>query len=52
MDEETKGTLRLMSERLDELLVTLKRIEARQIAVREEIKEQAPSVVGSFASSK
>jgi len=51
MDEETKGTLRSINARLEEIAVTLKRIEDRQIAVREEIKEQAPPVVGSFGSS-
>ena len=39
-----------MNEKLDEVLVTLKRIEERQITVREEIKEQAGPVVGSFGS--
>lgn len=50
MDEETKGTLKLMTEKLNELLVTLKRIEERQITVREEIKEQTAPVIGSFGS--
>jgi transcriptional regulator with XRE-family HTH domain len=52
MDEETKGTLRSINERLQEIALVLKRIEDRQITVREEIKEQAPPVVGSFASSE
>jgi hypothetical protein len=51
-DEETKSTLRLILEKLQELAVTLKRIEDRQIAVREEIKEQGPPVTGSFASTE
>jgi hypothetical protein len=51
MDEETKGTLRAINERLQEIALTLKRIEDRQIAVREEIKEQASPETGSFASS-
>jgi len=38
-------------ERLQEIALILKRIEDRQIAVREEIKDQATPVVGSFASS-
>jgi len=50
MDEETKGTLRSINERLQEIALVLHRIEDRQIAVREEIKDQAPPVVGSFAS--
>jgi hypothetical protein len=49
-DEETRSTLRAISERLQEIAITLKRIEDRQIAVREEIKEQAPPATGSFAS--
>jgi hypothetical protein len=52
MDEETKGTLRSINEKLQEIAVILHRIEDRQIAVREEIKDQAPAVVGSFASSE
>jgi hypothetical protein len=51
MDEEDKGTLKMINEKLEDLRVTLKRIEDRQIAVREEIKEAAPPVVGSFAST-
>jgi hypothetical protein len=39
MDEEIKGTLRSINERLQEIALILKRIEDRQIAVREEIKE-------------
>ena len=50
MDEELKGVLRSMNDRLEELIKTLSRVEARQIAVRHEIHEQAP-VVGSFAST-
>jgi hypothetical protein len=50
MDEETKGILRSIGERLDELFLTLKRIEERQIAMHREIKEQAPPMVGSYAS--
>jgi len=46
-----KGTLRSINERLQEIALILKRIEDRQIAVREEIKEQTAPVVGSFASS-
>jgi hypothetical protein len=41
-----------ISAKLDEVLAYLKRIEQRQIAVREEIKESAPPVTGSFASSE
>jgi transcriptional regulator with XRE-family HTH domain len=52
MDEETKGTLRSINERLQEIALVLKRIEDRQITVREEIKDQAAPVVGSFASSE
>jgi transcriptional regulator with XRE-family HTH domain len=52
MDEETKGALRSINERLQEIAVILHRIEDRQIAVREEIKDQAPPIVGSFASSE
>jgi uncharacterized membrane protein len=51
-DEETKSTLRAIFAKLEELALTLKRIEDRQIAVREEIKESAPPVTGSFASSE
>ena len=51
MDEEIKGTLRSINERLQEMALTLKRIEDRQIAVREEIKEQVLPETGSFASS-
>jgi uncharacterized protein (UPF0335 family) len=36
--------------RLDDVVARLERIEQRQIAVREEIKETAAPVVGSFAS--
>jgi len=50
MDEETKGTLRSINEKLQEIALVLKRIEDRQIAVRAEIKDQAAPVVGSFAS--
>jgi hypothetical protein len=52
MDEETKGILRSINQRLEEMALILKRIEDRQITVREEIKDQAPPVVGSFASSE
>jgi hypothetical protein len=36
--------------KLADIVVRLERIEKRQIAVREEIKESAPAVTGSFAS--
>ena len=42
------------TEKLDEILTILKRIEARQIkttAMVEEVKESEAPVVGSFASS-
>jgi hypothetical protein len=42
----------IVEEKLDEILLILKRIEERQIRVREEIKEQVTPVVGSFASSE
>ena len=51
-DEETKSTLRAILEKLQELALTLKRIEERQITVRQEIKEQGAPEVGSFASSQ
>jgi uncharacterized protein (UPF0335 family) len=38
--------------KLDDIIARLERIEQRQIAVREEIKETAAPVVGSFASSE
>jgi hypothetical protein len=38
--------------KLDDIVARLERIEQRQIAVREEIKETAPPVVGSFASTE
>jgi uncharacterized protein (UPF0335 family) len=38
--------------KLDDIIARLERIEQRQIAVREEIKESAPPVTGSFASSE
>jgi hypothetical protein len=41
-----------IDKKLDKIQETLDRIEARQIAVREEIKEVAPPVVGSFGSSE
>ena len=50
-DEETKSTLRLMLEKLEDLSLTLKRIEERQIAVRQEIKEQAAPEVRLFGST-
>ena len=50
-DEETKSTLRAILENLQELAVTLKRIEDRQIAVRQEIKEQAAPEVRLFGST-
>ncbi len=37
--------------KLADIVVRLERIEQRQIAVREEIKESAPAVTGSFASA-
>jgi uncharacterized protein (UPF0335 family) len=37
---------------LSDIIARLERIEQRQIAVREEIKEAAPPVTGSFASSE
>jgi len=37
--------------KLDDIIARLERIEQRQIAVREEIKEAAPPVTGSFAST-
>ena len=51
MDEELKSVLRSMNDRLEEVIKTLSRVEARQIAVRHEIHEQAAPVVGSFAST-
>jgi len=42
------------SEKLDELLIILKRVEAREIkttAMVSEIEEAAPPLVGSFAST-
>ena len=51
-DEETKSTLRAILAKLEELALTLKRIEDRQIAVRQEIQEQVPPVTGSFASTE
>ena len=50
-DEETKSTLRLILEKLEDLSLTLKRIEERQIAVRQEIKEQAAPEVRLFGST-
>jgi hypothetical protein len=41
-----------ISAKLDDIVARLERIEQRQIAVREEIKETAPPVVGSFASTE
>jgi uncharacterized protein (UPF0335 family) len=38
--------------KLDDIIARLERIEQRQIAVREEIKESASPVTGSFASSE
>jgi uncharacterized protein (UPF0335 family) len=38
--------------KLDDIVARLERIEKRQIAVREEIKETAAPVVGSFGSSQ
>jgi uncharacterized protein (UPF0335 family) len=38
--------------KLNDIVARLERIEQRQIAVREEIKESAPPVTGSFASSE
>jgi uncharacterized protein (UPF0335 family) len=38
--------------KLDDIVARLERIEQRQIAVRAEIKESAPPVTGSFASSE
>jgi len=41
-------------EKIDEILATLKRIEARQIkttAMVEEVKESEAPIVGSFAST-
>ena len=49
-DEETKSILRLILEKLEDLSLTLKRIEERQIAVRQEIKEQAAPEVRLFGS--
>ena len=40
-----------IEEKLDKILEALARIEQRQIVVREEIKETAAPVVGSFAST-
>jgi hypothetical protein len=37
--------------KLADIIACLERIEKRQIAVREEIKESAPAVTGSFAST-
>jgi uncharacterized protein (UPF0335 family) len=37
---------------LSDIIARLERIEQRQIAVREEIKEAAPPVTGSFASTE
>jgi uncharacterized protein (UPF0335 family) len=37
---------------LSDIIARLERIEQRQIAVRQEIKESAPPVTGSFASSE
>jgi hypothetical protein len=37
--------------KLADIVARLERIEKRQIAVREEIKESAPAVTGSFAST-
>ena len=51
-DEETKSILRLILEKLDDISSALKRIEERQIAVRQEIKEQAAPEVGSFGSTE
>lgn len=41
-----------VDEKLDAILAILNRIEERQIAVREEIKDQAAPVTGSFASTE
>jgi uncharacterized protein (UPF0335 family) len=38
--------------KLDDIIARLERIEQRQIAVREEIKETAAQEVGSFARSE
>ena len=38
--------------KLDDIVARLERIEERQIAVREEIQENAPPPTGSFASSE
>lgn len=40
-----------IDEKLDEIIKALERIEARQVQGLHEIKESAPPVMGSFASS-
>ena len=50
-DEETKSILRLILEKLEDLSLSLKRIEERQIVVRQEIKEQAAPEVRLFGST-
>jgi hypothetical protein len=56
MDEEEKALFRSIAERLDKLdqvLAILKRIEGRQMMVKEEIEQEIKDqpVVGSFAST-
>ena len=41
-----------IDQKLDEIIARLERMEKRQIAGLEEIKDSAPPVVGSFATSE
>ena len=48
-EEEIRGTLKLIQERLDTVIQILNRMENRQVEVKKEI--EAEPVVGSFAST-